>query len=230
MADANQPHLNGAYYGPSIPPPQKSYHHGRSRGSIGGGGCGSCLLKLLIALLIILGLTVLIFWLVVRPQKVKFHVTSASLTRFEHATSDNILRYNLALNVTVRNPNKRLGVYYDRIEARAYYEDKRFSTVTLIPFYQGHKNTTILRPLFGGQQLVMFNSKELREFNAENISGIYSIEVDFRLRIRFKLGKAKTRRFKPKVKCDLKVPLSSSNGTMNSSPGVFPATKCDFDF
>ncbi|XP_010553584.1 PREDICTED: protein YLS9 [Tarenaya hassleriana] len=230
MTDANQPHLNGAYYGPSVPPPQKSYRPGRGHGRGCLCCCGCFLLKLLIGLVIILGLAVLIFWLVVRPQPVKFHVIGASLTRFDHATSDNNLRYNLALNVTVRNPNKRLGVYYDRIEARAYYEDKRFSTVTLTPFYQGHKNTTTLNPLFEGQQLVVFDGEELRGFNAEKIAGVYSIDVEFRLRIRFKLGKAKTRRIKPKVKCDLKLPLSSSNGTTRASPGVFPITKCDFDF
>ncbi|KAM7501640.1 hypothetical protein LguiB_000544 [Lonicera macranthoides] len=27
MPEPRQPHLNGAYYGPSIPPPSKAYHH-----------------------------------------------------------------------------------------------------------------------------------------------------------------------------------------------------------
>ncbi|AEC09185.1 unnamed protein product [Arabidopsis thaliana] len=225
---AEQP-LNGAFYGPSVPPPAPKGYYRRGHGR----GCGCCLLslfvKVIISLIVILGVAALIFWLIVRPRAIKFHVTDASLTRFDHTSPDNILRYNLALTVPVRNPNKRIGLYYDRIEAHAYYEGKRFSTITLTPFYQGHKNTTVLTPTFQGQNLVIFNAGQSRTLNAERISGVYNIEIKFRLRVRFKLGDLKFRRIKPKVDCDdLRLPLSTSNGTTTTST-VFPI-KCDFDF
>ncbi|VVB02272.1 unnamed protein product [Arabis nemorensis] len=225
---AEQP-LNGAFYGPSVPPPApKGYYNRRGHSR----GCGCCLLsfflKVIIALIVILGLAALIFWLIVRPQTIKFHVTEASLTRFEHTSPDNILRYNLALTVPVRNPNKRIGVYYDRIEAHAYYDGKRFSSTTLTPFYQGHKNTTVLRPTFQGQNLVIFDAGESRTYNAERIAGVYDIEIKFRLRVRFKLGDLKSRRIRPKVNCDdLRLSLSTLNGNTTSST-IFPL-KCDFD-
>ncbi|GKV50596.1 hypothetical protein SLEP1_g57299 [Rubroshorea leprosula] len=110
-------HLNGAYYGPAIPPARSYHRHGH------GSGCGCCcllsfLIKLIVTAVVILGLAALIFWLIFRPNIVKFHVTDASLTQF-NLTSDNNLHYNLALNITVRNPNKKIGIYYDRIEANA---------------------------------------------------------------------------------------------------------------
>ncbi|CAN8316574.1 unnamed protein product [Cochlearia groenlandica] len=224
---AEQP-LNGAFYGPSVPPPPRHKGYFNRRGH--SRGCGCCLLsfflKLIIAIIVILGIAALIFWLVVRPRPVKFHVTEASLTRFEHTSQDNILRYNLALTVPVRNPNKRLGLYYDRIEAHAYYNGQRFSSTTLTPFYQGHKNTTVLRPMFQGQNIVIFDAKESRIYNEERLVGVYNIEIKFRLRVRFKLGDLKTRRVKPKVNCDdLRLPL---NGNTTSST-VLPL-KCDFDF
>ncbi|CAF2292123.1 BnaA04g21040D [Brassica napus] len=226
---AEQP-LNGAFYGPSVPPPApKGYFRrpGHSR------GCGCCLfsfvVKVIIAIIVILGIAALIFWLIVRPRAIKFHVTEASLTRFEHTSPDNILRYNLAFTVPVRNPNKRIGVYYDRIDAHAYYDGKRFSSTTLPPFYQGHKNTTVLRPMFQGQNVVIFNAGELRTYNEESIAGVYNIEIKFRLRVRFKLGDLKSRRVKPKVNCDdIRLPLSTFNGTTTSAT-VLPL-KCDFDF
>ncbi|KDP36128.1 hypothetical protein JCGZ_08772 [Jatropha curcas] len=226
MAEKQSP-LNGAYYGPAIPPPNNYHRPGRRSGC----GCGccllSCLFKILITLVIIVGLAVFIFWLVVRPNKLKFHVTDAVLSEFNY-TNTNTLQYNLTTTISIRNPNKKIGIYYDRIEARAYYEDQRFGSHILSPFYQGHKNTSIITPSFQGQRIVLLSGEELTQFNQEKTSGIYSIYVKLYLRIRFKIGKVKTGKFKPKIECDLKIPLNSADGRLAS--GAETATKCDLDY
>ncbi|KAI9121949.1 hypothetical protein K1719_007039 [Acacia pycnantha] len=232
MADKN-PQLNGAYYGPSIPPPPKSYH----RPGRGGSGlcccfdccCGcifSLIFKLLCTIIVIVGIAVLVFWLLVRPSKVKFHVTDASLTEFNY-TNDGTLHYNLALNMTIRNPNRRLGIYYDNVEARALYEDARFASNEISPFYMGHKTTHYLSTEFNGQNLISLGADQTSEYNKQKSSGVYDIDVKLYLRIRFKLGVFKTGKFKPKIHCDLKVPLTA-NG--NSSSGTFETTECEFDY
>ncbi|PON70088.1 Late embryogenesis abundant protein [Trema orientale] len=228
---ADKAHLNGAYYGPSIPPPSqpKQSYHRPGRGGIGGCCCGclfSLIFKLIFSVVFTLGLAALIFWLIFRPvNQIKFHVTDAKLTQFNF-TDNNQLHYNLAVNITVRNPNKKIGVYYDRIEARASYEGQRFDAVPLEPFYQGHKNTAVLSPVFDGQQMIVLNTEDQAEFNKEKSSGLYSIDVKLYLRIRFKLGVIKTWRMKPKIECDLKVPLSADG---KSTVGSFQTTKCDWD-
>ncbi|GMN39419.1 hypothetical protein TIFTF001_008648 [Ficus carica] len=123
-----------------------------------------------------------IFMIIFNPQELKFSVTKASLARFDLTKNDNNTRlfYSLALNITIRNPNKKISVYFHRIEATTEYKKKRFSTVTFnstTPFYQGHKNTTVLHTLFEGQQLVLLKEKEVKDYNSETSSGIYSIDV-----------------------------------------------------
>ncbi|XP_059428289.1 NDR1/HIN1-like protein 10 [Corylus avellana] len=220
-----QPHLNGSFYGPSVPPPSRSY---RSRGD------DCCLFDFLFQLIgsvaVVAGLAVLVFWLIFHPSRVKFHVTDASLiTQFNFTTTttnNNMLYYNLYLNVTIRNPNEKIGIYYDRIEANAFYVGQRFSTEALAPFYQGHKNTTVLSPAFKGQQLVLLGSNELSVLDSEKSLGVFDIHVKFYLWIRFRLGNVNTCRIKPNINCDLKVPLTS-NG---NSTAVFEITKCDIGF
>jgi hypothetical protein len=216
-----QAHLNGAYYGPAIPPQQNYHSHGRGSGC----GCGccllSCLLKIIVTTVVVLGLAILIFWLVVRPNKVKFHVTEATLSEFN--ITNNNLHYNLALNITVRNPNKKMGIYYDRIEARPRYEDQRFDSKFLTPFYQGHKNTSFMTASFQGEQLILLAGDELVDYNQEKGSGLFSIDLTLYLKIRFKIGDIKIGKFKPKIQCDLKVPL-------NNTAGIFRRTECDWDY
>ncbi|XP_010059131.2 NDR1/HIN1-like protein 10 [Eucalyptus grandis] len=189
--------------------------------------CGllKLLFEIILAVLISIGIAALIFWLIFRPVNlVKFHVTEAELTRFNLTTNKSVLNYNLKLNLTIRNPNKKIGVYYDRLEARAFYDDQRLSVADVAPFYQGHKNTSVVSPAFAGQKVV---GSELSSFNKEKAAGVFDIKVKLYLRVRFKLGSLKTFRFKPKVKCDLNVPSSSKNG---GSSANFQTTKCDIDW
>ncbi|KAL6138300.1 hypothetical protein ACLB2K_063583 [Fragaria x ananassa] len=219
--------LNGAYYGPSIPPKRDSYQSvGRGGGPLG--CCCSCIFglvfKLIFTAIVFMGLAFFVFWLIVKPNRVKFHVTDATLTQFNFS-SDSNLHYNLALNLTIRNPNKKLGIYYDRIEARANYEGQRFSTITLTPFYQGHKTTNVLNPLFTGQQLLVGSNLQ-SEYQKQTSAGVYEIEMKLYLRIRFKFGRIKTGKFKPRVECDLKVPLS----TNGNSATTFETKRCKIDY
>ncbi|KAL6988549.1 hypothetical protein U1Q18_014301 [Sarracenia purpurea var. burkii] len=224
MADR---HLNGAYYGPSIPP-EKSYHrHGRGEGCDCCGCLCGCLFnlifKIIFTIAVLIGLAIFVFWLVLRPNKVKFHVTAAELTQFNLSTTTNTLLYDLSLNLTIRNPNKHIAIYYDRFEARAFYGGQRFAATELPSFYQGRKTTTDLNLEFNGQNMVVLKNSELSDYNSDTSSGIYGIDVKLYLRVRFKLrGALKTNKFKPKIECDLKVPLDS-NG---NASGRFETTRC----
>ncbi|XP_030531855.1 NDR1/HIN1-like protein 3 [Rhodamnia argentea] len=221
-----QGHLNGAYYGPAVPPKQHSYLR-PGRGGDCACGCGCCLLKLvfnlILTVVVIVGLLAFLFWLLFRPNLVKFHVTDAELTQFNFTTNNNLLNYNLKLNLTIRNPNRRIGIYYDRIEARTFYGGQRFDSEDLATFYQGHKNTATLSPTFEGQHVVVLGSGEADDFNTQKAAGVYKIDMKLYMRVRFKLGRIKTFRMRPRVKCGLKVPLSSSSAT-------FQTEKCEIDW
>ncbi|CAN4113971.1 unnamed protein product [Withania somnifera] len=227
-----EPHLNGAYYGPSIPPPpsSKTYH----RPGHSGGSCFccnpftcccnfifncicTCIFQILCTLLVIVAVIGFILWFILRPNKVNFHVSNASLTLFD-LTNNNTLHYNLNLNLAIRNPNKRIGIYYDAIEARAFYHGQNFSVSNLDPFYQGHKNTTDLNLVFKGQYSGQLGS----DYNEEKEIGVYDIGLRVYMRIRLKFWWIKSKKIKPMIKCDLKVPFKSN--------GTFERTQCHLDW
>ncbi|GAU17488.1 hypothetical protein TSUD_340310 [Trifolium subterraneum] len=126
-----QPRLNDTYYGPSIPlvprqPNRCCHHRGRS--------CCSHLFgifwKLLIALIVLFGLIILIFYIIGQPHVFKFYVTEAKLTQFDYI--NNTLHYNMVLNFIIHNSNKKLSIYYGKVEARALYEGSRFANVDVV--------------------------------------------------------------------------------------------------
>ncbi|KAI4300565.1 hypothetical protein L6164_033931 [Bauhinia variegata] len=226
MADKH-PHLNGAYYGPAIPAaeqPHRQYSSSRGR------SCCCCLFgflwKLLLAIIVIVGLAILIFWLIVQPRSFKYYVSDAQLTQFEYNNNNSTLRYNLVLNFTARNPNKKLSIYYDKVEGRAFYEGHRLNDTDVIThmnsFRQYKKSTNTTSGVFSGQQPLLLDSEDLSQFNEDKKRGFFEIDVKLYFRIRFRLGDSISGDYHPKATCELKLPLNST--------ATFRPTKCDVDF
>ncbi|KAL8147525.1 NDR1/HIN1-like protein 10 [Apium graveolens] len=182
--------------------------------------------QIICALLVIVGIVVLIFWVIFRPSPVKFYVTDASLTQFDISSTNDILHYNLALNMTVRNPNKRIGIYYDQIEARALYVGQVFGMTVVTGFYQGHKETDYLNPVFNGQTLLVLENDNVSEFNWEAGLESFSIDIKLDLKVRLKVLLFKTPKLSPRIECDLKVPLDSEG----KGSGYFETKRCRFNW
>jgi hypothetical protein len=89
---------------------------------------------------IVIILAILIFFFFVQPRSFKFSVKEAKLTEFNY--NNNTLHYNLVLNFTAHNPNKKLGVIYDKMEGHVSYEGVRFASMDIkVSFRQDAKKT-----------------------------------------------------------------------------------------
>lgn len=197
------------------------------------GICKCCLCVWYMATLLF-ALSCLVFLFIFLPQELKFTVSDASLTSFDYnSTGNNTLFYAMALNVTIRNPNKKVGVYFNRIQTLSHYAKKQFSMVTLTspPFYLGHKNTTVVTAAIQGQQLLLFKKKDVDKYNTETSAGIYSVEVELANWVKERFGKYKTPYGKSdKICCKLKVPLLRSSTIINgtaSGAAQFKPTRCE---
>lgn len=98
-------------------------------------------------------------------------------------------------------------------------------TLNAAPFYQSHKNTTILDVVLEGQQLEVFGEQELSQFKTETAARIYSIDVLFDLRVKIGYDMFKSRYYQlsgGKIDCKLKVPMSCNKTTSRH----FKTTKC----
>ncbi|URE42877.1 Late embryogenesis abundant protein [Musa troglodytarum] len=95
-------------------------------------------------LVILVLLVVLIVWLVLRPTKPKFYLQDASVAQFNLSSGDGTLTAVLQVTLASRNPNDRIGVYYDRVDAFALYKAQQVTATTALPpGYQGHNDVTV---------------------------------------------------------------------------------------
>nr|WCF34209.1 late embryonic abundant protein 2.4 [Phoenix dactylifera] len=212
--------MGRTYYGAPIPPEQHYEQRHRS--------CYCCLLstliKTIIAFCLALGITLLVLWLVFRPSKVEVSVEKASLTSFNLTTSPTNLYYNLSADISIRNPNKRIGICYDWLEADPYYQGHRFDWEALPSFYQGHKNTTMLYPVLKGNSAIGLGDSDIEEFKKENETSFFNVDIWLIGQVRYKFGSVTTRRYTMRVKCELGLPLAAHRTSGASS---FTRTECD---
>ncbi|XP_020208921.1 NDR1/HIN1-like protein 10 [Cajanus cajan] len=186
----------------------------------------------LVVLIIILAmLVILVLYIIITPRSFRFHVTEARLTQFDYNANNTTLRYDLLLNITATNPNKKLKIYYDVVQATALYRAVNLSTTDVnMPwnsYLQYKKTTNRFSAVFSGQRLVLLNRNQVSEFREDNEDGVFPIRIKIRFKIRFRIWTFQIGYFNARGTCKLNVPLASSSG---KTVAAFDPTKCQIDF
>lgn len=182
------------------------------------------IISLLLILIVAIGITIGILFLVFRPKLPKYSVDGLRIAQFK-PSGNNSLSVTFNVTVTARNPNKRIGIYYEGgSHVRAYYNDTKLCEGSLPKFYQGHRNTTVLYlPLTGQTQ----DASGLQTVLTEQLQRTGNIPLNLRAKqpVRVKLGKLKLFKVKFKVRCRLVVDsLDAGNEVKISS------SSCKFRF
>jgi hypothetical protein len=210
-------HLDQPYHGPPIPPTNPP-----ARRDTYALFCRA--FRFLTLLLIALGVVALVLWLVYQPSSLKAYVDSASLTRFDLADNGTRLRYELAVGVNIRNPNRKQAVLYKRLEAVAIYGGERFGYVDLPQMRQERKSTMMIRPSFQGQAAVAGATATLFGRDAEE--GFFNINLNLHTRVRLKVTIVDSVEYRTDVGCYIRVP-DPRNATAVAKG--FTPTECHVD-
>lgn len=155
-------------------------------------------------LLLILGIIAFILWLSLRPHRPRFHIQSFS---FPALAQDAFPEPTVSFNVSDRNPNQNVGIYYDALGASLYYREKVVGAVPLpgTPFYQPPKNTTWMVGVMAGAGMTV-TEEVWRQMVAERVAGG---RVMFRLEIvsavHFKVSTWGSKRHRMHSSCDVEV-------------------------
>ncbi|KAL2506962.1 Late embryogenesis abundant (LEA) hydroxyproline-rich glycoprotein family [Forsythia ovata] len=227
---AGNPPPSGTAYPYTAPPPtayyinqnnpynQQSYHpdpYSARRAT-----CLRRIFAFVIGLIIIFGTITFIVWLVLRPQVPEFRVDSFSVSNFT-VGNNSLVSFTSEVSLTARNPNKKMRLDYDHIEAVVFYKSESLADTTIPPFSQDTKSETSIKANFAAAGSYVDN-RVVGGINGDR-SKNGNVEFNLRMlsRVKFEAKAWRMRRRFLKVFCgDLVVgiPSNGRSGTLTSGP------------
>ncbi|KAJ4717877.1 Late embryogenesis abundant hydroxyproline-rich glycoprotein [Melia azedarach] len=194
---ATKAQLYGATRGAYRPQP-KRHRYRRSC-------CCSCCLWLTLAIILILILAAIagaIVYVLYRPHRPTFTVSALKITTLNLTSSSNLVT-NIQLNVTAKNPNKKLVFYYDPITVSlTTNDDIPIGDGTFPAFEHGTKNTTLIKTS------IKSSGKQLDDASASSLQSQLKKKNDFPLKVKIetkvkvKMGAIKSPKVQIRVSCD----------------------------
>ncbi|KAK2996648.1 hypothetical protein RJ639_024270 [Escallonia herrerae] len=177
------------------------------------------LLTALLAFIIVILFIVLLVWLILRPTKPRFVLQDATVYAF-NLSSPNSLTSNLQVTLSSRNPNGRIGIYYDKLDVYATYRSQQITLPTLLPpTYQGHKDVTVWSPFLYG------NAVPVAPYLADSLSqdqmaGTVLVHIKVYGRVRWKVGTFISGRYRLYVNCPAYIGFGSKNNGFAVGPVI----------
>ncbi|KAL3529624.1 hypothetical protein ACH5RR_008946 [Cinchona calisaya] len=186
--------------------------------------CCKCLcwtISLILILLIILGATAAILYATFQPKIPKYSVDNLTISDLR-LNSDLSLYAKFNVRITTVNPNKKIGIYYEKgSHLSVWYKSTNLCQGTLPKFYQGHQNKTVLNVALTGQS--QYGSTLLSALQEESQTGRIPLDLKIDVPVSIKLGTLKMRQVRILGSCMLIVDNLSTNSLIS-----IKASTCKF--
>lgn len=192
-ANPSFPATKAQIYNANRPAYRPTPYHDRRRRSF----CCSCFLwtTLLLFILIVLAAAAAgVLYLLYRPHRPTYTLTSLKITQF-NLTSSSHLTSKFNLTVTSRNPNKKITFIYNPINVLITSNGVNLGAGAFPAFTHGGKNTTVLRATLSSSG----NSVDGAALKNKNSLPLH-IELDTKVKV--KIGSMKSKKVGIRVNCN----------------------------
>lgn len=153
-----------------------------------------------LGILFFLGIIAFIVYLSLRPHRPRFFINELSIPAL--AQPNGFENAELTYNVTARNSNHEIGIYYDDMQVTAFYDDQNIGgQPVLFPFYQEPKNSMVIFGTLSGTTLTVNNGRWM-QFLADRTRGKVIFRFEIISTIRFKISKWDSKWHKLHANCE----------------------------
>eukprot|EP01018_Ginkgo_biloba_P038274 Gb_01970 [translate_table: standard] len=172
--------------------------------------CLAWLLGLILSFIVVLVIAAVVLYIVFRPRIPKYSVESIDIKRFNFS-KDLSLNSELDLTIRARNPNKKIGIYYgENSRLEVFYSGIKLSSGKIPAFYQGHRNTTVLKAKLQGSN-VRFPRETHSSLKTQQTQGSIPLRIKINVPVKIKVGSLKTPKITVRIRCNLAVNKLSAN-------------------
>ncbi|KAE8663284.1 two-component response regulator-like APRR5-like isoform X1 [Hibiscus syriacus] len=168
---------------------------------------------------------IFLIWLILHPAKPQFSLREAHIYQL-NLSSPHLLNSFIQLTLLSRNPNIKVSIYYDELQAYAAYKGQHITVDTsLPPFYQGHEESNLFTTSLQGTGLPVAPSFGY-EVGRDRTIGKMVLNLKINGKLRWKVGTWVSGRYRFNVNCVSvvafgpnapTVPLSSNQATQCST-------------
>ncbi|XP_062116982.1 NDR1/HIN1-like protein 6 [Humulus lupulus] len=186
--------------------------------------CCKCVcwtISLLVLLLIIIAATAGILYLVFQPKLPNYSINSLQISDLR-LNFDMTLYAKFYVKITANNPNKKIGIYYQKGgKLSVWYTKTKLCEGSLPNFYQGHQNKTVLNMALTGQ--TQYGNTLMTALQEQQQTGRIPLDLKVHAPVAVKLGKLKLRKVQVTGGCLLVVDSLATNNLIS-----IKASNCKF--
>ncbi|KAK9059097.1 hypothetical protein SSX86_021716 [Deinandra increscens subsp. villosa] len=171
-------------------------------------------------LLTVILLIILLIFLILRPSKPSFTLQDGKLRAFNISTATAAVTSSLQITISSRNPNDRIGIYYDQFDVYIAYRNQQITLPTMIPpTYQGHKEVAVWSPNLYGTEVPVAPGVAMA-LAEDEAAGMVLVNVKGTGRVRWKVGSFVTAGYKLTVNCPAYLPFEKRSDGSVAEPAV----------
>ncbi|CAI9757670.1 unnamed protein product [Fraxinus pennsylvanica] len=188
------------------PQPPRRRRHSRSC------CCSICLCTtmLILFLLLLAAIAGTIFWVLYRPHRPSFSVSTLQLSKFK--LTDTAITSTFDLTLTARNPNKKIVFLYDPIAVKIFSGDITVGDGSFPGFTQATKNSTTLRTLISSSS-PFSDGTDTSPLKSSLKNKNLPLKITLETKMKVKISMLKTKKLNIMVTCDginISVPTGKS--------------------
>ncbi|KAF7020014.1 unnamed protein product [Triticum aestivum] len=181
--------------------------------------CGALLALVLLALFIIL-----IVYLVLRPHKPRFYLQDLAVLCLNVTPPTSAYLFTtMQATVAARNPNDRVGVYYDEADMYAQYKGVAITVPTRLPVaYQGHRDQSVWSPYLRSMDSVVLPPQLAVALAQDETAGYVLVDVRVDGQVRWKVGTWISGHYHLRVNCPALIRVNEGKGSYGATTGGGP--------
>ncbi|KAI9107689.1 hypothetical protein K1719_021352 [Acacia pycnantha] len=186
-----------------------------------------------VGFIVLILFVIFLIWVILRPSKPNFILQDATLFNFNLSSSPatgssaieppsltpNIITITMQVTLLARNPNDRIGIYYQKLDVYASYRNQQISLGTMLPAtYQGHNDVTVWSPFLYGTA-VPVSPYVLQSLTQDQNAGGVLVNVKVMGRVKWKVGSWVSGKYHLYVNCPAYIRLAG-DGIGAAGPAI----------
>ncbi|XP_022142599.1 NDR1/HIN1-like protein 1 [Momordica charantia] len=151
---------------------------------------------------LLVGVVIFLIWAILRPSKPRLILQDVTVFALNVSAVPPItISATMQITVSSRNPNSRIGVYYQKMDVYAAYRGQQVTLPTVLPpTYQGHNDVVVWSPFLYGDA-VPVSPEFAGALSEDNNVGAMLFSIKVNGQVRWKVGSWISGRYRLNANC-----------------------------